>query len=309
MLDAMGEASPSEKAELLEACKGDPQLAAEHRRLVAEMQLLDTAIGKPASGPVPELPAEIRERLEQGRHEFVERLKFAADEKIIPLPSDPKTLQEARSRGATVRAVLSAPKVNWPWRLALAAALLVFAGLAAFQLFRHNTPRPAALALSPTGETGLTRPTLAWENKPGQLYDVWILPPEGSAETVDPLFVKNQTVSPVRFEELNAKTNIKELEPGKDFRLLVCLNVDGKANRLAGVATPFRVASTATAAAPAPKTAEAALSVMRRLVEAGKQGDALGIFSTLPKDIQVDSEVSAYEAALREQLRKPGSNP
>ena len=87
--------------------------------------------------------------------------------------------------------------VNWTRRLALAAAVLVFCGIAAFQLFGPKKSKPAALALSPTGETGLTRPTLAWENKPGQLYDVWILPPDGGVETVGPLFVKNKAISPV----------------------------------------------------------------------------------------------------------------
>ena len=75
------------------------------------------------------------------------------------------------------------------------------------------------------------------------------------------------------------------------------------------MATTFRVAESATTTTPVPKTAEAALSVMRRLVEAGKQGDALGVFATLPKDIQANAEVAAYEAALREQLRKPQRNP
>jgi len=40
-----------------------------------------------------------------------------------------------------------------------------------------------------------------------------------------------------------------------------------------------------------------------RLAAAGKPGDALGLFATLPPSIRDNSEIAALEKGLREQVR------
>jgi hypothetical protein len=160
--------------------------------------------------------------------------------------------------------------------------------------------RPAAVVLSPSAETGCTSPALVWENAPGQLYNVWVLPPEGPVETVPALFVANNVTSPVPFSALKAKGSAAALEEGRDYRLLVCL---AGTNRLGGVAVPFRVAPNASVALPKPQNAQAALREMRRLADEGKPGDALGLFATLPPDIRDNAEIAALEKQLREQIR------
>jgi hypothetical protein len=290
------------------------------------MRLLEQVLApKPAADePVPPASDAWRQRMEENRRRLFEERAAAkarasrenaageAAEKIVAMPTDSaaRARAEEEGRNASAPAVRRTLLPDW---LRIAAAVLILAGVTAL-LLRHgdqlqterNQPQPAALALSPVRMTSMTQPTLAWENKPGQLYDVWILPPEGDVETVAPLFMKKQTVSPVIFSQLEAKDGLKELEPGQDYRLLVCLNVNGQTSRLAGVATPFHVAKEATSQPPAPTTAEAALAVMRRLVEAGKPGDAMAVYLdfTVTKKNTPSPELTSYAEGVREKIRR-----
>jgi hypothetical protein len=303
MLDALGEASPEQRAALRVACARDPELAAEHRRLLSEVRMLDAALAPLPSPPeaAPTMPERVHRQLDAERRSTLSAFRLgrgASPANVVQIPSSPVERAALERTGAASRTTPN-PALRWLRHLAIAAAVLLFAGLGAHWFLRPVT-RPAAVVLSPSAETGLTKPALVWENAPGQLYNVWVLPPEGPAETVPALFVANNVTSPVPFAALKGKGSAAALEEGRDYRLLVCL---AGAQRLGGVAVPFRVASNATAGLSKPPNAQAALREMRRVADEGKPGDALGLFATLSPEIQGNAEIAALEARLREQVR------
>jgi hypothetical protein len=95
----------------------------------------------------------------------------------------------------------------------------------------------------PIGAMVGTRPTVEWSSrdKPGQMYDVWILSASGDYRSAPGLFKAEKVVSPVEFSAFKRGRPEQgdALEPGMEYRLLVCLAGKG---RLAGVPLPFRVA-------------------------------------------------------------------
>jgi hypothetical protein len=78
-----------------------------------------------------------------------------------------------------------------------------------------RTPPAASVAgrpprlLAPTEETSRTGPLIVWENapNPSQLYDVWVLPPEGPFEKVPAIYETKGVRSPVPFGRLAPPTS------------------------------------------------------------------------------------------------------
>ena len=122
------------------------------------------------------------------------------------------------------------------------AAVLALLSTITWLLFPTSVPTARVVLTSPGGTISETRPTIAWtsKDKPGQKYDVWILPAEGDHLTAPVLFVAKNVTSPVSFADLAAGPGITAaaLTPGTDYRALVCLASMG---RTAGVPVTFTV--------------------------------------------------------------------
>jgi hypothetical protein len=121
------------------------------------------------------------------------------------------------------------------------AAMLVLLAAATWLLLPANSPVARVVITSPGDVISDTRPRIAWtsKDKPGQNYDVWILPAEGDHLTAPALFVAKSVTSPVRFEQLQPGLGLDtSLQSGVDYRVLVCL---ADAGRTAGVPVPFTV--------------------------------------------------------------------
>ncbi len=129
--------------------------------------------------------------------------------------------------------------------LRLAAGLVVLAAVT-WLLIPGSTPTAHVVITSPGDEITHTRPVIAWnsQDKPGQKYDVWILPAEGDHLTAPVLFVTKGVTSPVSFDSLKPGKDVTStaLQPGADYRVLVCL---ADAGRMAGVPVRFKVKSAA----------------------------------------------------------------
>lgn len=129
------------------------------------------------------------------------------------------------------------------------AAILVLLGAVTWMLLPGSPGTARVVVTSPGDAITSTRPTIAWssKDKPGQKYDVWILPAEGDHLTAPTLFVAKGVTSPVPFEQLQPgkDTAAPALQPGTSYRVLICL---ADAGRRAGVPIPFKVKP----AAPAP---------------------------------------------------------
>jgi hypothetical protein len=123
----------------------------------------------------------------------------------------------------------------------LAAVLALLAAIT-WLLIPTTTPTARVVITSPGDEISETQPRIAWTSKdqPGQKYDVWILPAEGDHLTAPTLFVAKGVTSPVAFSQLqpSAEAAGTALQPGEDYRVLVCLADVG---RMAGVPVPFKV--------------------------------------------------------------------
>lgn len=145
----------------------------------------------------------------------------------FPMPDSVRfTLERVRRE-----ALASRRTFGWGMRLKIAAALTILAGTALVLLPRGSgTARVTVTA--PGDLIRETAPLVAWTSKdrPGQLYDVWILPAAGDYLTVPALFVARNVTSPVRITPaLNAATA---------YRVLVCLAGKG---RTAGRPIPFQI--------------------------------------------------------------------
>jgi hypothetical protein len=198
----------------------------------------DAALAAALSKRVPIPPAVLArlraDRLQEGA------AKEEAKSKIVAFPAGASS---ARSKGRA-----------WQW-MAAAAAIMV-AGLVAYQQMRPgdtNTAGGGAIVTrSPQGTVATTQPEIAWENTPGKKYNVWILPKEGDYTTAPALFVAKDVRSPVAFSALKPGKELpedkKELDPDKEYRVLICYNDTGSTGpgeRIAGTPVPFRVASAA----------------------------------------------------------------
>jgi hypothetical protein len=122
------------------------------------------------------------------------------------------------------------------------AAVLALLAAVTWLFLPTSTPTARVVLTSPGDEITDTRPTIAWnsKDKPGQKYDVWILPAEGGHLSAPALFVAKNVTSPVSFTQLqpSAEAAGTSLQPGTDYRVLVCL---ADAGRMAGVPVPFKV--------------------------------------------------------------------
>ena len=110
-------------------------------------------------------------------------------------------------------------------------------------LVMPHAPATARVVItSPADEITDTRPRIAWnsKDKPGQKYDVWILPGGADHLSAPALFVAKSVTSPLRFEDMQPGTGagLASLETGAEYQVLVCL---ADAGRMAGVPVPFRV--------------------------------------------------------------------
>jgi len=129
-----------------------------------------------------------------------------------------------------------------PFVLLRLAAVLALLATGTWLLLPTATPTARVVVIAPGDVISETRPRIAWnsKDKPGQKYDVWILPAEGDYLTAPVLFVAKEVTSPVQLDEMKPGPEMlgTELEAGKDYRVLVCLAAVG---RHAGVPVPFRV--------------------------------------------------------------------
>jgi hypothetical protein len=122
------------------------------------------------------------------------------------------------------------------------AAVLALLGAVTWLFLPTSTPTARVVVTSPGDEIMDTRPTIAWnsKDKPGQKYDVWILPAEGDHLSAPALFVAKSVTSPISFSQLQpgAEAAGTSLQPGTNYQVLVCL---ADAGRMAGVPVPFKV--------------------------------------------------------------------
>ena len=266
-LSAANEASPEERAELAAMVAAQPDLVAE----IAEVESTARILRR----------ARVFEDLEQTRSDALSA----------------RRTQEAAAAPARHRHSLP----SW---LAMAAAVAVLAGLAGFY-FRPPARSSKDIAiLSPRGETGFTQPTIAWDAAPDQRYDVWILPAQGNHLDVPALFVANGVRPPVALAALKPGPAFKDqpnpplsLEPGTDYRVLVCF---ADAGRIAGIAVPFR-----TSAKPEKSLTAPSVDAVRNLAAAGRSSDALALLLQLPLDQRQLPDVQALEGDLRSRVLNP----
>jgi hypothetical protein len=306
-LDALGEATPEQQAELRRLLTEQPGLAAQHKALRDTALLADTAAAREAA-PRP-VPSHLLQRMEQARNAALSR---AAAEKASESGAGNVVAFDA-ARGAQISSQKQPREVSAARRrpstlfvLAWAAALV----LVGIPLSRWLVPGgPAALAtaspaLAPRGETGMTQPTLVWENAPDQHYDVWILHDGANQKEAPALFVANKVRSPIEFAELKpGPANIEQtasLKPGSRYLALVCLAGKG---RMAGVTVPFQTAAAAIGAPASPSDPATALSLARQMRDAGRPGDALMILAGLPEEIRRTPEVASLDSELRKSLQ------
>jgi hypothetical protein len=125
------------------------------------------------------------------------------------------------------------------------AAVLALLAAVIWLFIPSDTPTARVVITSPGDVINDTRPTIAWtsKDKPGQKYDVWILPKEGDfrdAVAAPTLFKAERVTSPVDFISFKLGKGVATptLQPGTDYRVLVCL---ADAGRMAGVPIPFKV--------------------------------------------------------------------
>ncbi len=282
-LAVAGEATGPEQAELDAVLEAEPALAAEFAELRDTERTLRGAVASRVSDV--QMPAQALAMLEQARREALDAREVAT---VIPFPAAGKTRHFLR-----------------PW-LALAAGLLILAGLAL--LFAPSRPSSKEIAvLAPRGVTGFTQPRFVWEARPGQRYDVWVLPAEGNHIEAPALFIAKDVQPPLDFAALQPAPALAaesrpttRLEPGTDYRLLVCL---AGAGRVAGVAVPFRTVLGATKAFPPPSLATA-----RQFVAEDRPADALMVLTQLPPAERETAEAQALEKELRARLPKSSSS-
>lgn len=124
------------------------------------------------------------------------------------------------------------------------AAVLILAATVTWLMMPHAPATARVVITSPADEITDTAPRIAWnsKDKPGQKYDVWILPGGADHLSAPALFVAKSVTSPLRFEDMQhgpgAGAGQVVLQPGTDYQVLVCL---ADAGRMAGVPVPFRV--------------------------------------------------------------------
>jgi hypothetical protein len=130
--------------------------------------------------------------------------------------------------------------VSRHWGLLRLAAVLVLAAIVTWWVMPDATSTARVVITSPADEIADTTPRIAWnsKDKPGQKYDVWILPGGADPRTAPALFVAKRVTSPLRFEDMQPGAGQASLQAGVTYQVLVCLADSG---RMAGVPVSFRV--------------------------------------------------------------------
>lgn len=178
--------------------------------------------------------------LERARREALARsgVRPAADKNPLA--------QRQESQGATQAKKGSASTMTAARRtplLALAATVLILAALT-WLILPRGTPTANVALTSPSATISDTQPVIAWnsKDKPGQKYDVWILPADGDHLTAPALFKAEKVTSPIAFTAMKPGKDITDtaLKAGMDYRVLICL---ADAGRMAGVPVEFKVIS------------------------------------------------------------------
>jgi hypothetical protein len=289
-LDALGEATPEQRAELKRHLAKHPELAEEHAaacRLAGTLEQASILASPPPAEPVP--PVTLA-HLEEMRMRALSNATAAKAHRSL----DEKISLTALLAGAAMLMLLVLPAGWW---------------LVKKNSNNHTVQSELATAspaLAPRGETGMTEPTLVWENAPGQNYNVWILPEGANQETTPALFVANDVRSPVPFSALkpgpgHEDKNARALRPGTPYLALVCLSGGG---RLAGVTVPFHTAPAAIGAPPEPSNPETVLVVVRQLIDAGRASDALMVLAGLPENVRTRPDLMRTEAEVRSALKE-----
>jgi hypothetical protein len=272
LLELAGELSREEQDKLRGLEAGDAALASFQTDAESDHALADAVLGAAREQEIlPQMPASVLERLE------LHRRSVSQDGSATNLASFPSAISSRRS--------------SWFW--AMAAILVVLLVVIGPELSRRISDQPTrvatiAPALAPRGVTSVTEPLIVWENAPNQDYDVWILPADGAVTEVASLFVKKAVRSPIPFDQLEPADPGDALEAGNDYRVLVCLADQG---RLAGESVSFSIMEQATTRVPQPTTADAALSIVRRLSAGGRFGDAIMVVEQLPPAERSDPRI------------------
>lgn len=190
-----------------------------------EDEALEAALSKRVAVPPAVLSRLRAERSALGEAE-------AAEGKIVAFPG-----------------TASLPARHRLWNWVAAVAVIAILGVVGYQMRPGDDASfPAIVTRSPMGTVTTTQPEIAWENAPGKHYSVWILPKEGDYTTAPALFVAKNVRSPLPFSALKPGQDLppdkKELDPDKEYRLLVCYHDAGSAGpgeRIAGTPVPFRI--------------------------------------------------------------------
>ena len=149
-------------------------------------------------------------------------------------------LEDVRRKALQARRpVIQAPFVVRHSRFLRIAAVFILLASLTWLFIPATGPTARVVVTSPGDEITDTQPRITWnsKDKPGQKYDVWILPAEGDHLTTDALFVAKSVTSPVSFTQLQPSLHTA-LQPGTDYRVLICLAGVG---RTAGVPVSFKV--------------------------------------------------------------------
>ena len=305
-LVASGEATPAERAELDRAHATDPALAATAR----EIETVDAAFRLAAQtppNPGAALPPQFRARLAEVRREaLTARLTHEPPAAVVaqgfqPVAGARTVVPFGETFALATRRLRTLPR----W-LRVAACVAALIGLALFLLPPRSKDVAPIAVLAPRGTTAHTQPTLVWDAAPNTNYDVWVLPAEGSHLDAPALFIAKNVKPPVAFSQLQPGPTFasqtaapRELETGRDYRLLVC---PVSAGRLAGTASPFHTSPNAAGPPIAPSLEKA-----RQLASAGRVGDALMLLATLPGAERDSPAARALETDLRSKLPLPPS--
>ena len=287
LLELAGELGETERAKLAVALTKDPELRRFREEAALDDQVTASLLIAAGEGErVPPMPASIRAELEAQRKQLSRRKN---SEEPIPFPE--ATPQSKSSRMTS-------------WLMAMAAIIVGLVVVIGPELRRGGGNQATTVATigpawAPRGLTAVTEPVVVWDNVPNQAYDVWILPAEGTVTDAPALFVKKGVRSPVAFDQLEPAAPGDTLQPGTEYRVLVCLADQG---RLAGEAVPFTIMDQAAARVPQPATADDALTIVRRLAAVGRPGDALMVIEQLPPNERADSRIESERQILKNAL-------
>ncbi|MFZ4593615.1 MAG: hypothetical protein ACOYOF_05125 [Verrucomicrobiaceae bacterium] len=186
----------------------------------------------PPRGDIP-LPQRQLFKLERARRDALRTKGVTSPILTKDKPRLPSVL--SRASGRSTSAGSGTNLLRW-------AAILVALGVVIWLVLPRSTPTANVALTSPAATISETQPVIAWtsKDKPGQKYDVWILPAEGDYLTAPALFKAEKVTSPVAFTAMKPGKDITDtaLKSGMDYRVLICL---ADAGRMAGVPVSFRV--------------------------------------------------------------------